>query len=394
MATGALEVATTIQLRNDSGGDIDRLELNTIAARLGGLRIASATVDDAPVKVTIDDQTLGVPLGGILPAGGSTLVRIVYRASLRRGLTGSDWMFSRSGGTIALYRWIPWVSRAAPFDRPNVGDPFVTPTSPQVDVELLTDSPMVLATPAPAADVSEVAAGGGRAWSFTVRNVRDVSIALAPDFEVVSGDAAGVPIRVYTRSGRAAGERLLNLAAHAIRTEAAQLGVAYPWPSLTVVETAGGTGLESPGLIWIPDRLDTLNRTYLVHHEVAHQWFYGLVGNDQQAEPFADEAAADLLARTVLGTLRPSRCGREALDRGIRQYSRGCYYEVIYVQGGLVLDAIRREMGTTRFWSALAVYLERYRFQLVGTKDLLETLREGSEANLLPILRTRFPTLY
>jgi hypothetical protein len=392
VASGALDVATTIKARNDSGGAIDRLELNTIAARLGAIKIIGATVDDVPVKVTIRDQTLEVPLGGILPAGASATVLLEYKAQLRKDTAGSDWMFTRSRDTLALYRWIPWISRAVPFDRPNQGDPFVLPASDRVDVELITDLPMVLA--APATDITQVAAGFGEYWSFSMEHVRDVSIVLAPDFQVFTGKADGVPIRVYSRSGASAGRRLLSLATRAVIDEADRLGVAYPWPALAVVETAGGTGLESPGLIWIPRNLSSLNRVYMVSQETAHQWFYALVGNDQQADPFADEAAADLLARTVLGTLRPSRCGRMPLDRTIRAYSSGCYYEVIYVQGGLVLDQIRRDMGTTRFWKAMATYLNENRFALADTKILLDTLQKATSTDLSPILKARFPTLY
>ena len=46
------------------------------------------------------------------------------------------------------------------------------------------------------------------------------------------------------------------------------------------------------------------NLRYLAAHETAHQWFYGLVGNDQSSQPFADEAAADFVARSVLGMRR------------------------------------------------------------------------------------------
>ena len=147
VASGSVAVATVIQVRNDSGGPIDRLELNTIAARLGDLAIIGATVDAQPVAVAIEDQTLFVPLGGILPDGAAATVRLGYAATLTADLEGSDWLFSRAGGTLALYRWIPWVSRAVPFDRPNHGDPFVTPSSPRVRVRVTTDVPMVLASP-------------------------------------------------------------------------------------------------------------------------------------------------------------------------------------------------------------------------------------------------------
>lgn len=385
---GAVSVRVEIEARNDAGAPIDRLELNTIAARLGGLEVTEASVEDRPVSVTIDDQTLLVPLGGVLPDGASATVRLAYTASLARDLVGSNWLFSRAGETLALYRWIPWVSRAVPFDRPNHGDPFVTPSSPRVRVRLATDAPMVLASPgvAPVRD--------GDVWSFEARDVRDVAIALAPDFALTESDADGTPIRAYTRPGGLDGERLVTQASRAITRMEERLGVAYPWPALTIVETAGGYGMESPGLIWVPTGTAPGNLPYLVHHETAHQWFYGLVGNDQQAEPFADEAATDLLARTVLGTLRGSRCERAPLDRSIDRYSAGCYFEIVYIQGGNLLDDLRRAMGTDRFWAALGGYLEANRFGLGGTRQLLDALRVASPVDLLPTLRARFPSLY
>ncbi|MEO7664979.1 MAG: hypothetical protein ABIV26_07605, partial [Candidatus Limnocylindrales bacterium] len=315
-----------------------------------------------------------------------------YRATLRKGLTGSDWLFTRSGGTLALYRWIPWVSRAARFDRPNHGDPFVTSTSPRVDVEILTDQPMVLA--APTNDVSEVAAGNGRAWSFSMQDVRDVSVLLAPDFSLTEGESGGIPIRIYDLPGGLSAERMLAQAEHAIHAESARLGIPYPLAALTVVETRGGFGMESPGLIWIPRNVDATNLAYLVHHETAHQWFYGLVGNDQQADPFADEAAADLLARTALGTLRSSRCAKDNLDRAITAYSEACYYEVVYVQGGLFLDDLRKTMGTDRFWTAMHDYVDAHRGALSTTQALLDALAAASPKDLGARLRSRFPSLY
>jgi hypothetical protein len=390
--TGALDVTTAITVRNDSGAGIDRLELNTIAARLGALAVTGTTVDDAPVSAAVHDQTITVPLGGVLPDGAMTTVRVEYRATLRKGVSGSDWMFSRSGGTLTLYRWIPWVSVATPFDRPNSGQPFVSPSSPQVDVEILTDEPMVLA--APTATLDEYAAGSGNAWSFSVTDARDVAIVLAPEFRVAHGEADGVPVRAFSRPGGPSASQLLGLAIAAVRREADQLGMAFPAASMTVVDTPAGVGLESTGMVWLPRKLDTRNRTYAIYEGVAHQWFYGLVGSDQRAQPFADEGPADLLARTVLGTLRPSRCGQAALDRPLATYPNSCYFEVIFVQGGRVLDELRRRMGTGAFWSALRGYLNTYRNDVGGTKELLDALRAGSTVNLLPVLRSRFPSLY
>lgn len=390
--TGGLDVSTAITVRNDSGDGIDRLELNTIAARLGNLSIVAATVDDGPVTATVKDQTITILLGGVLPDGATTSVRIEYRATLRKGITDDDWMFSRFGGTLTLYRWIPWVSQATPFDRPNDGQPFVTPASPKVDVEILTDEPMVLA--APTANLDAYAAGTGNAWSFSVTDVRDVAVVLAPEFRVANGKADGVPVRAFSRPGGPSAAQLLDLGVGAIRTEADELGMAFPAASMTIVDTPGGVELESPGMVWVPRNLDSRNRTYAVYQGVAHQWFSSLVGSDQRAEPFADEAPSDLLARTVLRTLRSSRCGQGALDKPVTGYSSGCYYEVVYVQGGRVLDDLRRRMGTGAFWAAMRAYLAEFRGEIGGTQQLLEALRAGTKVNLLPVLRSRFPTLY
>ena len=78
----------------------------------------------------VHDQTVIVPLGGILPAGATAKVRVQYRSTLRSSLTGSNWLFTKVNGIVDAYRWIPWVSLDTPFNRPNHGDPFVTPGQP------------------------------------------------------------------------------------------------------------------------------------------------------------------------------------------------------------------------------------------------------------------------
>jgi hypothetical protein len=392
VGSGAIEMAARIEVTNESGEGIDRLELNTVAARLGGIKVTESSVDGKHVRTRVNDQTLIMPLDGVLPDGASATILIGYRGRLTRGLTGSDWMFSNVGGTIAMHRWIPWVSRAIPFGRPNDGLPFVTVTSPSVEVEIVTDTPMVLA--APAADVAKLTAGRGQAWAFTLENVRDVSVVLAPDFGVLEGEVKGVPIRVYSRYGAFNRDQLLGLAEAAVRADSDLLGVDYPWTVLTVVETEGGEGLAAPGVIWVPKNLDSLNRTYTVHHVVAHQWFDGLVGHNQRTDPFAGDGMADMLARTATGNFRPSSCPTTRLDLAVTGYSAGCYYETVQVQGGLVLDSIRQQMGSNQFWAAVHDYLEEYRYEIGGTKELLDTLRAASDGAIGPILRSRFPGLY
>ena len=159
------------------------------------------------------------------------------------------------------------------------------------------------------------AAPDGLSQTFEARNVRDFTVTAATDYRTGSRVVDGTTVRVWYRPG-SPGAAMLDAAADAFEKLRFRLGP-YPYPVFKVVESAGGYGMESPGLIWIPHGIGTANLRYLAAHETAHQWFYGLVGNDQASQPFADEAAADFAARSVLGMRRASRCATSTLDRSI-----------------------------------------------------------------------------
>ena len=384
--TRAFQVDSTMTVTNTSGGSIDRLELNTIAARLGGMAITLATVDGKAVHPTVSDQTIHFPLGGILAAGQTTKVRISYRATLRSTLTGSNWLFTRANGVLDAYRWLPWISKPLAFNRPNHGDPFVTPVSPRVRVTIVSERPLRYAT------TGEQVGGGGLTKIFEARNVRDFSFTGAADYSVQSATLGNVIIHVWGRPGFPF-STVMRAAKTALSREAALLGP-YPYRTYDVAQTAGGYGMESPGLTWIPRGVATGNIPYLVAHETGHQWFYGIVGNNQATEPYADEAATDFVARYVLGLRRASRCSTARLDLTIYQYSSACYYEDVYIQGGNFLDDLRRRMGSTAFWAGVRDYLAANRFKISGTKTLLNTLDAHTPLNLVPRFEPRFPRYY
>jgi hypothetical protein len=377
-----------ITARNDSGAGVDRVRLATVMGPLGGLQLRTVTVDGVARTATLDDQTITVRLGGILPAGATAVIRVPFRASLRSGTSGSSWMFTRVNGVANLYRWVPWVSRITRFSRPNHGDPFVTPASPMVTLRVEADVP--LAVTANGTRTSRSPDGLVTTWE--ARNVRDLVLNASRGADRRSATVNGTSILVVTRPGGPS-EALLRAAKQALPLLEARLGPS-PWPVLRVVESAGGFAMEGPGIIWIPAGTEAWRYEYLVTHELAHQWFYGQVGNDQARQPFADEAMADMVTRHVLGQRRSSRCARAPLDRSIYGYSEACYYEIVYIQGGNLLDDARRAMGTKVFYGAVRRYLAEHRWGLAGTRTLLDTLDAATPLDMAARWRTRFPTLY
>ncbi len=390
LAVGArtLRGRVTIHAQNQSGAGIDRLELNTVMARLGHLHLGVVTVDGSAVKPTVSDQTIVVPLGGVLPDGATTAVVLHFSATLRSNLAGSNWLFTRTNGIVDMYRWIPWISRARKFDRPNYGDPFVTPVSPQVTVTIRTDRRVSYGNTG-----DRIAASAdGLTRTFRATNVRDFIVTASTGYRSKQAVVGHTIVRVVYRPGFPA-SAALRAAKNALLKLEAKLG-SYPYRVLKVVQSAGAYGMEGPGIAWIPTGVGSSNLTYLVTHEIAHQWFYGIVGNDQAREPFADEAVTDMVARNVLGMRRGPRCARATLDKSIYHYSYTCYYEDIYIQGGNLLDNARRKMGSALFWKTLRGYLADHRWGLSHTRTLLDALDAATPLNLAAWWRARFPTLY
>lgn len=382
----AVSAVSTMSVRNVSGGPVDHLELNTVAARIGGLRLGAVLVDGRRVIASVEDQTIVVPLGGGLPNGKTAKVVLAFKATLRSDLAGSNWLFTRTNDIVNANRWIPWISLRRQFDRPNYGDPFVTASSPLVHVRITTDSSLVIAA------TGRRIAVNGLSQTFEARNVRDFNLTASPLYQVTARRVGGTVVRVYAKPGYPV-STVLGYATDALPRMGALIGP-YPYADFTVAQSAGGDGMESPQLIWIPGGLGGRQLQWLVYHETAHQWFYGMVGSDQAYQPFADESAGDHLARTVSRLWRPSNCATGRLDLSIYQYTAGCYFETIYVQGSAFLDSVRLRMGNAAYWRAMRDYVAAHRFGIGSTRALLDALMEHASVDLRPMLRARFPSLY
>lgn len=378
----------TITARNDSGAGVDRVRLNTVMGPLGRLSLREVTVDGAAVTPSIADQTVTVPLGGTLPAGASAVIVLRFRATLRSTTSGSTWLFTRANGVTSMYRWVPWISRTNGFDRPNIGDPFVTPASPAATLRLRTDQRAKVVANGTRTSISDD--GLVTTWAFS--NVRDIVVNAAADYRTAKRDVGDTQIRVHTRPGQPAAA-MLDATENAVRKLEQRLGP-YPWRILRIVQSSGGVGMEGPGIVWIPAGVAPSNLRYLLMHEVAHQWFYGIVGNDQAREPFADEAITDMVARYLTDTRRGSRCTRGTLDGSIYDYSGSCYYERVYIQGGNLLDRARQRLGTKTFFATLRRYLADNRWSLVHTRTLLDALDDATPVDLGARWKPRFPALY
>ena len=379
-------VDVKIRVTNRSGAGIDRVELNTITGPLGNLRVKIVRVDGDEANANVDDQTIKVQLGGVLPDNASALVRVRIRASIPSTLGGSNWMFTRVGAILQANRWIPWVGLHRPFNRPNHGDPFFTALSPHVTVRITTDRKLKIATPGHRVGVD------GLTQTFEAENVRDFPIVASPNFEVRERTVGGRTLRAYRLPGFPTGN-VLDWMADGL-DEMSELAGEYPYERFTVAQTAGGYALEGPGLIWIPTGLTGSHLRWNVYHETAHQWFYGIVGSDHARDPFADETVATHLGQVVSGIWRDTGCPMKRLDLSIYDYSEACYFGQVYLHGADLLQRVRRDMDAGQYWDGVRDYVAEYHFKIGSTKKFLDALQAATNLNLEPTLAPWFPSLY
>ncbi len=170
----------------------------------------------------------------------------------------------------------------------------------------------------------------------------------------------------------------------------------YPYRELDVVETPLlAAGMEYPGLISLGRHMYTGERSrrlpWVVLHEVAHQWWFGLVGSDQLREPWLDEALANYSAwlyfERTAGEEEASALFREAFEEPaqrlrdeekdlpiflpVADYPRDIYGPAVYAKGALFLHALRQEMGDEAFLAFLRDYADRFRYRAAEGTDFL-----------------------
>jgi hypothetical protein len=187
---------------------------------------------------------------------------------------------------------------------------------------------------------------------FAARAVRDWAATVAP-MRLGQAPAQGGRTAVVVGVAQgAAGDPDALAARHAKALDdlAARFGE-YPYPRLTIGVTTGlSGGIEFPTHIFLGSGVATV---HLVH-EVAHQWFYALAGNDQYRDPWLDESLATYGQSRVDGALAYQRsraipaAGRGHLGESMAYWNRtagSTYYLSVYVGGVQALGALADRLG-------------------------------------------------
>lgn len=190
----------------------------------------------------------------------------------------------------------------------------------------------------------------------------------------------------------------------------------YPYPRFSFVEEPiGAGGVEFPNIVWITPRAGasgtvTRRLEYLFAHELAHNWFYGMVGNNETEQAFLDEGLTSFAEAAIMEMLYgregnltaprkpawfyPSDDSRRSARRNYLEFqARGieepvvthsdrfknpaAYYPSAYHKSNTGLWTLRSIVGESRFDEALREYFAIWRFHHPYAEDFFATMNHA-----------------
>jgi hypothetical protein len=382
----------------------------------GSLTVSRTQVNGqtAETQLTLENTVLEIPLATPLAPGQRLRFDLDFSGQVPIDFGGSQTpsgygIYNISEDVMALSGWYPIL---AVYDQQGWNLDPVSPIGDSVysdvsfySVDLSASSDLVLAS----TGVVEGSETAGQVTHYHLLSgpARDFFLVLSPHFQIDSQTVGGATLNSYYLPGNeAGGKQALVDAAAALRVYDQKFGP-YPYTSLAIVDAPmrNASGVEYPEIVLIGDNLygDPQNPAFnvTVSHEVAHQWWYGVVGNDVFDEPWLDEALATYSSLLPLeaengpggaqGLIQYwqknyTQLKQDSLDDQITQ-SLG-YFEslrnprvyavVVYSKGALFFNALRDEIGDKAFFQALRNYYQANDFQIATGNELLAAFEEAA----------------
>lgn len=254
-------------------------------------------------------------------------------------------------------------------------------------------------------ELSRQTSDGITTYTYRAEKRRDIVVFACKDYVLLERTVGSTAILGYfneTADGvtRQRMEYVMDCAAFALEHFNSLFGE-YPYNTLVVTNSALGTNfspnMEYSGLITILFGSQEFSMKQNTFHEVAHQWFYGLVGNDENREPWLDEGFSDFATGLCLDAdgkedypfweLKEISSNAAAGEKvNVPCDKASAYQRVVYDRGAVFLKTLMDAVGQEKFLSVLSDYCQKYRYGIATTEDFLEILQEGTDADISDIV--------
>ncbi len=412
-----MTVTQQVTLVNDSPDAWDELVLAVPPAYRPGvfaLRTATLTTpwESSLTTTVLSNTMLHVEAPVPIAPGEAVAVALVYGVSippvdadtwLPLGNLGAGERLIQAGDwhpTLVPYRagegWQTW-------EYILIGDPNIYSIA-AYNVTLRTDTAVVVAAPG---FVSQK----GQERRYRLDQARMFAFLASPEYRIIRAVAGSTLVQVYSLPEYStAAQAVLKTAAQALPLYVELYGP-YPYKNLAIAQNAYYGAMEYSGLVSMSSRAyegyqetPAAGLVSLTAHEIAHQWWYGAVGNDQVHEPWLDESFAKYSEVLFYERYYPdfvewwwkhhigNRDRGGALDRSIYDFTdTASYIDQLYAQGARFMKDLRALMGDPDFFAFVKAYREANEGRIATRDDFFAAVRAHTGADLTPLLDTYFP---
>lgn len=361
------------------------------------LTVRSITVDGVslPVRVTpagagrgAPGTLVSAPLTSCQAAGTKVTADVSFDVQLGQRTDERLGYVSR-GGSIAwlgsAYPLLAW-TRAEGWVRDDAVDIVgETATSEVFELESLeVEAPAAYAVAGMgrAEEPRPAATDGRKVHRFSADAVRDVTFTVGEiNLRTTTVDQLTVVIATPSAGARASEAVWEEAVRRALGDLSKLLGpvpAEHVWVSILPVVSEG---VEFGSAVQLGD-VDPGKDRWLVVHELAHLWFYGLVGNNQARDPWLDEAFATYAQEVVApaGTTKDrahvvtGAVGEPMLHWATARRGDSAYVDTVYGEGGKALLEAREAAGTAAFDAALREYVRHKEWQIATPSDVRSAL--------------------
>ena len=403
--TGTEEVRYT----NAESVALDEVQLRLFPNILGGeMTVSNLKVDGQSVSpgYELEDSLLIVPFAKSLQPHQTTILHMDFAVTIPQSV-------ELNYGVLAYFEDVLTLAHAYPMIAVYDDEGWNAEIPPQSgDVTYADASFFIVKVTAPKGltlvtsgqRINSGEAGQVQTLSVASGPARDFYLAASPKYEEVSQTFGEVAIHSYAAKGFEKGAQLaLDVASRAIEDYSARYAP-FPYTEFDIVATPTlALGIEYPGMIAIASRIYDVDQNYsgtpgsvymeaTVAHEVGHQWFYNLVGDDQLDDPWLDESLTQFATlqyyadehgpngeqgfRNSLES-RWASVGRADIPIGlpVAKYSGQEYGAIVYGRGPLFFVALRQNMGTEAFDAFLKDYTATLSWD-IATPEFLQSLAE------------------
>ncbi|MCM3270455.1 M1 family metallopeptidase [Paenibacillus elgii] len=241
--------------------------------------------------------------------------------------------------------------------------------------------------------------GKTRTYTFYADDVHDFAWSASPHFVYFEEPYAtphvpGVRIKLYLDPKHERLKARYMTAAKKALARYSQWYGSYPYSTLSIVvppaDGNGAGGMEYPTLVtaWgAAEDNPSLELERVVVHEIGHQFWYGMVANNEFEEAWLDEGftsyAEDRIMEAEYG-VRPNLLVESSYitnPAALKLHSWGYgghnqYAENVYTRAKLVLKAMERQAGLETMDKILRTYFQRWKFKHPGTADFQRTVED------------------